>query len=88
MEFGFSKLADFLLKLRESKLKKVVIESYSLVLDTIIPGLEIFKNLGVEIKEFDYGLRLEQIKLSTANLTKEFKGNEFSLDCQDRNQEV
>ena len=59
-----------MLKLRESKLKKVVIESYSLVLDTIIPGLEIFKNLGVEIKEFDYGLRLEQIKLSTANLTK------------------
>ncbi len=81
METVFSKLADLLLNLRESKLKKVVIESYSLVLDTIIPGLEIFKNLGVEIEEFDYGLRLEQIKLSTANQTKEFKGKEFSLDC-------
>ncbi len=49
-------------KFERSKLK-IVIETNGLSLDIIIPGFEIFKILGIEIQEFDYGLKLKKIKI-------------------------
>jgi hypothetical protein len=49
-------------KFERSKLK-IVIETNGLNLDVIIPGFEIFKNLEIEIQEFDFGLKLKKIKI-------------------------
>ena len=58
----FSSLKYLLEKFERSKLK-IVIETNGLNLDVIIPGFEIFKNLEIEIQEFDFGLKLKKIKI-------------------------
>ena len=58
----FSSLKYLLGNFERSKLK-IVIETNGLNLDVIIPGFEIFKNLEIEIQEFDFGLKLKKVKI-------------------------